>query len=200
MINGKKLAKVLRKSRQLIIEKRDDCYYVSDTYMLVKLNNNEFEDFFSKYNSYKSTSNIPFEIESTVSVTRGNDFSKSKSKLDTVIDTVKEADKHVEITEFTRDIGSEEVRIFKVNNEIGIFNKKYEFLLDQGEEYKSKGIKNPIFILKDHEVQAIIMPVRNRDKSIKDRFRELITGNKNKDKTAWSLTHLRRVGDQDFLI
>ena len=184
MINGKKLAKVLRKSRQLIIEKRDNYYYVSDTYMLVRLNKDIFEDFFSKYNSYKSTSNIPFKIEGTISATRGNEFTSSKSSLDTVIETVKEADKYAEITEFTRDIGSEEVRIFKVGNEIGIFNKKYELLLDQGDGYKSKGIKNPIFILCNNEVQAIIMPVRNRDKSIKDRFRELITDKRSKISSA----------------
>ena len=184
MINGKKLAKVLRKSRQLIIEKRDNYYYVSDTYMLVRLNKDIFEDFFSKYNSYKSTSNIPFKIEGTISATRGNEFTSSKSSLDTVIETVKEADKYAEITEFTRDIGSEEVRIFKVGNEIGIFNKKYELLLDQGDGYKSKGIKNPIFILSNNEVQAIIMPVRNRDKSIKDRFRELITDKRSKISSA----------------
>ncbi|PUU86273.1 MAG: hypothetical protein CI948_2888 [Halanaerobium sp.] len=68
MIDGKEIAKLIRTRNNVIIEKFEDgSYNVTDTYVMVKLNEAEFGKFFAKYNSYKVTADIPFNFEGTIS-------------------------------------------------------------------------------------------------------------------------------------
>lgn len=176
MIDGKELAKTLRKSNNLIIEKLgDDCYHVTDTYMLVKLTKEEYGDFFVGYNSYKSTANIPFDFNGAIGLIRSGEFEDKNIKTSRITRQVKEAKHFVDITEFYKRLDSQEVKIFKAGNEIGIFNRNYEFLIELGDEYKSKGRKSPLFVLNKGEIRAVIMPIMDRsDLSIKERFKELL--------------------------
>lgn len=187
MVDGKRLAKTLRKSNNLIIEKADEKnYHVTDTYMLVKLTREEYRDFFVSYNSYKSTANIPFDFEEAIGLMRGGEFEDKSIKTARIIDQVKEAQYFVNITEFYKKLDNQEVKVFKAGNELGIFNRQYEFLINLGDEYKSKGKKSPLFILNKGEVRAVIMPVMDRsDITIKNRFKELLTADiKSQEKIA----------------
>ena len=56
---GKKLAKIFRKDNILLVKKEDKYLWVSNTYILVRLESKEAEKFLDKYNNYKTTENIP---------------------------------------------------------------------------------------------------------------------------------------------
>jgi len=149
MIDAKEIAKLLRKSRQLIIEKlKDGSYNITDTYIMVNLNGSKFGDFFAKYNSYSSIADIPFEFEGSIASTDGASFEKIKLNTQTVTSQIGNAKYEAVTTDFYKknDTG-DEVRIFKAGDQLGIFNREYEFLLDCGEKYRVKDKKNPLFIL-----------------------------------------------------
>lgn len=157
MISGKKLAQVVRTSRKLFIEKTEDFYQVTDTYILVKLNTEEFQEFFSKYNSYKTTANIPFELPNhqVFSSKRNEDFTEDQLNFNVVLEQAESAEE-VELTEFYKN----DARLYKLGDKLSMFNKKYEFLLDKGDTLKAQAKKKPLFILADDEVKAAIMPIR----------------------------------------
>ncbi|PUU87871.1 hypothetical protein [Halanaerobium sp.] len=178
MINGKEIAKLIRKSDNVIIEKFEDgSYNVTDTYVMVKLNEAEFGKFFAKYNSYKSTADIPFNFEGTISSAGANVFRENKLNTKTVTSQIGNAKYEAVITDFYKQNDSgDEVRIFKAGNDIGMFNREYDFLLDYGDKYKVKDNNNPLFILDNQEdVKAVIMPVLDRgEKPLKQMLQELV--------------------------
>jgi len=188
MVNGKEIAMLIRKNDNVIIEKFEDgSYNITDTYIMVKLNEAEFGKFFAKYNSYKSTADIPFNFEGTISSSGKMPFKEDKLKTKTVTSQIGNAKYEAVITDFYKQNDSgDEVRIFKAGNDIGMFNRKYEFLLDYGVKYKVKDNKNPLFILDDQdEVKAVIMPVLDKgEKPIKEMLKNLIKDNYLKTKSA----------------
>jgi hypothetical protein len=188
MINGKEIAKLVRKSNDVIIEKfKDGSYNVTDTYVMIKLNEAEFGEFFAKYNSYKSTADIPFNFEGTISSAGANVFRKNKLNTKTVTSQIGNAKYEAVITDFYKqnDFG-DEVRIFKAGNDIGMFNREYDFLLQYGDKYKVKDNKNPLFILDNQDqVKAVIMPVLDKgEKPIKKIIKDLTKDNYLKTKSA----------------
>ena len=188
MINGTEIAKLIRKSNDVIIEKfKDGSYNVTDTYIMVKLNESEFGKFFAKYNSYKSTADIPFNFEGTISSRGKMPFKEDKLNTKTVTSQIGNAKYEAVITDFYKQNDSgDEVRIFKAGNEIGMFNREYEFLLDYGVKYKVKDNKNPLFILdNEDEVKAVIMPVLDRgEKPLKQMLQELVKDSYLKNKSS----------------
>jgi hypothetical protein len=188
MIDGKEIAKLVRKKNNLIIEKFENgSYNVTDTYIMVKLNEAEFGKFFAKYNSYKSTADIPFNFKDTISSTGGSAFADNKLNTKTVISQIGNAKYEAVITDFYKKNDSgDEVRLFKAGNEIGMFNREYEFLLDYGDKYKAKDNKNSIFILDNQDqVTAVIMPVLDKgEKPIKEMLKDLTMDNYLKTKSA----------------
>ena len=188
MIDGKEIAKLVRKKNDVIIEKFEDgSYNVTDTYIMVKLNEDEFGKFFAKYNSYKATADIPFNFEGTVSSAGGNVFAENKLNTKTVTSQIGNAKYEAVVTDFYKKNDSgDEVRIFKAGNDIGMFNRDYEFLLDYGVKYKAKDNKNPIFILDNQDqVKAVIMPVLDKgEKPIKEMLKGLTKDNYLKTKSA----------------
>ena len=187
MIDAKEIAKLLRKSRQLIIEKlKDGSYNITDTYIMVNLNGSQFGDFFAKYNSYKSTADIPFEFEGSISSTDSKSFEDIKLNTETVTSQIGNAKYETVITDFYKKNDSgDEVRIFKAGDQLGIFNREYEFLLDYGVKYKAKDKKNPLFILDSKDnTKAVIMPILDKgERKIEELLKEL-TQSKVKVKTA----------------
>ncbi|ADQ13569.1 hypothetical protein [Halanaerobium hydrogeniformans] len=188
MIDAKEIAKLIRKSNKVIIEKfTDGTYNVTDTYIMVNLNETEFGRFFAKYNSYKSTADIPFNFEGTILSNGKKTFEKNKLNTKTVTSQVGNAKHDAVITDFYKKNDSGvEIRIFKAGNEVGMFNRDYEFLLDYGEKYKAKDNKNPLFILdKKDDVKAVIMPVLDRgDTPIKQMLSNLVKKSYLKNKIA----------------
>jgi hypothetical protein len=176
MINGAKIASLVRPSSNLIIVPLENAKYViSDTYIMLIMDEEEFTEFFSKYNSFKSTVNIPLNFVGAISKT-GDKFESTDVNVLRIIDKVEAATEEVEISPFylKRD-KKKEARIYKVKDMLAIFLRKYEFLLELGTQYKSSGKLDPLYICQDDEVQAIIMPVRYvDDKSLIDKIKELI--------------------------
>lgn len=139
------------------------------------MNEEEFNEFFSKYNSFKSTIKIPLNFVGAISKT-GDKFESTDVNVLRIIDKVEAASKKVEITPFylKRD-SKKEARIYKVKDMLAIFLRKYDFLLELGTQYKSSGKIDPLFVCQDGEVKAIIMPVRYvDDMSLKDKIDKLI--------------------------
>jgi hypothetical protein len=188
MIDGKEIAKLIRKKNNVIIEKFEDgSYNVTDTYIMVKLNEAEFGKFFAKYNSYKATADIPFNFEGTISSAGDNIFEENKLNTKTVTSQIGNAKYEAVITDFYKKNDSgDEVRLFKAGNEIGTFNRDYEFLLQYGVKYKTKDNKNPLFILDNQDdVKVVIMPVLDKgEKPIKEMLKDLTNDNYLKIKSA----------------
>lgn len=188
MINGKEIAKLIRKRNNVIIEKFENgSYNVTDTYIMVTLNEAEFGKFFAKYNSYKTTADIPFNFEGTISSAGGNVFAENKLNTKTVTSQIGNAKFEAVITDFYKKNDSgDEVKIYKAGNEIGIFNREYEFLLDYGVKYKAKDNKNPLFVVDaEDEVKAVIMPVLDKgEKTVKAMLKDLIKDSYLKTKSA----------------
>lgn len=176
MIDGAQIASLVRKSTNLIISPLEDSNYaVTDTYMMVIMDEEEFTEFFSKYNSFKSTANIPLNFVGAISKT-GDKFESTDVNVLRIIDKVEAASEEVEITPFylKRD-SKKEAKIYKVKNMLAIFLRKYESLLELGDVYKSAGKIDPLYICQEDQVKAIIMPVRYvDDMSLKDKIKELI--------------------------
>jgi hypothetical protein len=188
MIDGKEIAKLIRTRNNVIIERFEDgTYHVTDTYIMVKLTEAEFGKFFAKYNSYKSTADIPFNFKETISSAGGNVFAENKLNTKTVTSQIGNAKYEAVITDFYKKNDSgDEVRLFRTGNEIGMFNREYEFLLDYGVKYKAKDNKNPLFIADaEDEVKAVIMPVLDKgEKPIKEMLKDLTKDNYIKTKSA----------------
>jgi hypothetical protein len=188
MIDCKEIAKLIRKSDNVIIEKFEDgSYNVTDTYVMVKLNEAQFGKFFAKFNNYKKTADIPFNFEGTISSSGKLPFKEDKLNTKTVTSQRGNAKYEAVITDlYKQNDSGDEVRIFKAGNEIGMFNREYEILLDYGEKYQVKDNKNPIFILdNEDEVKAVIMPVLDRgEKPLKKMLAELLKDSYLKNKSA----------------
>jgi len=176
MIDGAKIASLVRPSSNLIIVSLDNAKYViSDTYIMVIMDEDEFTEFFSKYNSFKSTANIPLNFVGAISKT-GDKFESTDVNVLRIIDKVEAASEEVEITPFylKRD-KKKEARIYKVKDMLAIFLRKYDFLLELGTQYNAAGKIDPLYICQEDQVKAIIMPVRYvDDKSLIDKAKELI--------------------------
>jgi len=186
MVNGKKLAQLLKKSKKLVVEKRNEKeFLLTDTYIIVRLDDKEFGEFFAKYNSYKNTANIPFKFEDTICSLGKKDFNESNLEMATVINEVDGAKKKIKLTKFYKSLKDKDAQIFKAGDQLGMFDRKYEFLFDLGDDYKTKGKKGPLFILKEGIVQVVIMPIIDYEKDcLKDELTKLC-GIKNKvDKVA----------------
>jgi len=176
MIDGAKIASLVRKSTNLIIAPLENAKYViSDTYIMLIMDEIEFTDFISKYNSYKSTTTIPLNFVGANSKS-GDEFESTDVNVLRIIDKVKDAEAEVEMTPFylKRD-RKKEARIYKVKNMLAIFLRKYEFLLELGDTYKAAGKIDPLFVCQEDQPRAIIMPVRYvDDMSLKDKISKLI--------------------------
>jgi hypothetical protein len=180
MIDVKEIAKLVRKNSKVIIEKLNDgTYNVSNTYFMINLKRDEFRDFFAKFNSYSSTADIPFNFKGTICSKDGNDFEEIKLNTQAVVSQVGNATYDVYLTLFYRNIAPGlEARIVKVGPELGLFDRRYDFLLNLGSEYKSKGRTQPLYICNKDKVKACIMPIKNTNvNSLKEQFIEL-AGNK----------------------
>jgi hypothetical protein len=188
MINGKEIANLIRKRNNVIIEKFENgSYNVTDTYIMVTLNEAEFGKFFAKYNSYKTTADIPFNFEGTISSSGKLPFKEDKLNTKTVTSQIGNAKHEAVITDFyKKNDYAVDLRIFKAGNELGIFNKEHEILLDYGVKYRIKDNKNPLFILdNEDEVKAVIMPVLDREeKTLEQMLQELVKDSYIENKSA----------------
>ncbi|GAB6099277.1 hypothetical protein JCM16358_11560 [Halanaerocella petrolearia] len=176
MLSGKKLAQIVRPSRKLYIEKTDNHYFLTDTYILVKLTEAEFEEFFAKYNSYKSTANIPFDFSDNQGIcsTDGNQFLEDNLDVSFILNQLEEVNYEVELTNFYKQVDDRLARIYKLGDQLSMINDKYQFLLDVGDVLKTEEKTRPLFVLKDEKFKAAIMPIRDTDQPLSESISELI--------------------------
>ncbi|SDM26935.1 hypothetical protein [Halarsenatibacter silvermanii] len=175
MSKGKELAKIMRKSYEVVIGKREDGFIVTDKQILVKMDGDQFREFFSKYNSYKSTVDIPFEFEGLISSAKDRPFTEANMNLDIIFNQLSEADKEVEFTDYAKLLDSGiTARVYKAGEELGLIKEKYKFLFEMGDEYRTEGRKNSIFILNEGEIRAVLMPINNGDSSVREELKSLL--------------------------
>ena len=160
---SKKLAQDFRKSDTLLIEKTDKkTFWVSNTYVVVKLNLHDFMEFREKWNDYKSTENIP-KVSQVVKIVNGELSKNEEPIMEYVIENEPE-DYKLKITE---EVWAELDKLGErklVSNDIGdvYISQKYEYLITEFEGCKlyTSGKDRAIHILLDGHLKAIIMPVR----------------------------------------
>ena len=130
-MNGKKLAQKLRTEDLLLIQKENSDYWVSNTYFAVKLNNYDFNDFMSKYNSYKSTESIRElpEENQVLNFNYGSFEIKDKTPVTNVVKGLNSLKKAV-LTNIIIKNDKTYSRLYQVNNEIGFIENEYNWLLD----------------------------------------------------------------------
>lgn len=181
MLDIKRLAQILRKSKRVIIENREDEYFITDTYIFIRLAPSEFEDFRESYNDYKTTSDIPKYFEEVISSTANDKFDKYRLNFAILLKQFKEAKKKVEVTKFIKRLKTgKEAIIYKVDGDcFSIIDRKYEFLLELGDEYKAEEEKRPVFVIdEDNKLKAAIMPmVIAANNTIKEELEDLLKSN-----------------------
>jgi hypothetical protein len=165
-MNGNKLAQKLRTEDTLLIEKTENYYWISNTYFAVRLNNYDFNNFISKYNSYKSTESFR-ELPETGQVLdyKLNDYEiKEKTPVSNVINFLSNL-KETIITNINIQSGSQLMRVYQVNNEIGYLDNNYNWLLEETDNKQvfAEGLLKPVvFKNKNEEINLLIMPLRGQ--------------------------------------
>lgn len=162
---AKRVAQEFRTSRTLAVEKVENHVWVSDTYIAVKFNFQEFKDFKEKYNSYKTTIDIP-KFSKLLKI-KGDKVKKLDEELmEAVIPEDNQLDYELKVTkEVQAPVGAEGIRKLK-NNELGdvYIAREYEFLLENamdGYELYTAGNLSPVALVENSRISCLIMPVRN---------------------------------------
>ena len=165
---SKRVAKEFRPERNLIVQQdgEGEEFWVSDTYVAVRFNAYDYYEFREKYNSYKTTVDIPKfknKENATIRITGESvDFS-DKTPMDRLVDA--EMKYKLTITnEVEAEVGEAGVRKL-TNNDLGkvYFSRDYEFLIDTDTnlELVTAGKLEPIKVIEDGYLTKMIMPVRN---------------------------------------
>ena len=174
-MDGKKLAQLFRKSNRMIIKRDKDCFWVTDTYALVRMDNMLASDFIAKWNSYKSTDNIPLLEDGDIYDISysGSRFIKKKDPIGKVLKAATVDDlKDITLTGLSKIVDGEPKRIFKSGESLGLIDNKYLFIID-GKSIKTKGKLSPLVLFDDNEnTIGLIMPVRSKE-AIKEELKSL---------------------------
>ena len=167
MVDTVKLARMFRKANRILIKKVEGGLWVCDTYILIKLNPREESDFINKWNSYKSTRDIPsMENGSTFEISSVRNRIIEKDPIGNILANINmDQLLKINITELSHIKDNTPRRIFKCKAGIGLYNNKYQFLIDKMDidNIKVKGLLNPLVLIKDEEVVGLIMPIRKKE-------------------------------------
>lgn len=161
---AKQVAKKFRTSRNVVIEKVGNHVWVSDTYIAVKFSFPEFKDFKDKYNSYKTTVDIP-KFSKVVKIEDAEIEKFDESLMDKVVPEDNNLDYELTVTdEIYAPVGAEGIRKL-VHNDLGkiFIAREYEFLLENAvDNYKlyTAGNLSPVVIVEHGTISSLIMPVR----------------------------------------
>ena len=154
----KEVASLARRSDSLIINPVDDVYHVSDTHFLVVMEEEGYQTFRSKYNSYKTTTDIPGDINECILIRN-----KEVETTDTNTQVILQVDDHkpTRMTEYIKIDDGRDLWIYEVGDEYGFIDRKYEIFIGENAEVKSSGPLNPLMVCHDGKIKAAIMPVRD---------------------------------------
>lgn len=179
MFKPDKIASVYRKSSNTLVKYKEekDYWIVSDTYSFFILTPEEYVEFISKYNSYKSTKNIPLQA-TAYSVQTQND---KVPNFDLVIPDISRR-MTLEVTE----LHWKDSNILKAENgKLVALDEKYIKLIPESnvdwdwnyiaDETTAKLFLSPIKVECGNLMKALIMPVRCGDAgSPKEAIEEVI--------------------------
>lgn len=136
MSRGKKLAQVFKKAEKLVIEKTDNGYWVTDSYLAFKLFDDEYKEFRITWSKHKNNPIIPENINGKgIIIKLFSDIDEIYDLKESIINKIKPKNPGYEVN-FTSileevKVGRKTVlrRFFTVNNKLGLINNDYyEFI------------------------------------------------------------------------
>ena len=166
MLKGKKMASRMRKGKSLLVKMVEDGLWISDTHFLVKLKPGEANEFYSTYNNYKTTEEIPqLKVGQTYAENPGGSIDSDGDPVGQVLDCCDSGGEEVvEVEDLCQVQGGKLHRIFRLGEELGAFDHEYSWLLEElnFDRVVSAGLLDPIVFLKEGETVGLLMPVRKR--------------------------------------
>ncbi|SDM27197.1 hypothetical protein [Halarsenatibacter silvermanii] len=179
MLKGKKLAQMFRTDNRILVKRLEEGYWLSNTYVLVRVGNKEGSKFIGKWNDYKTTDFIPhlnpgdtYEISS-----RRTRMVEDSDPLGDLIKSIdKDSLQKVTITELSKISGDESRRIYRCGDRLGLYSNKYQFIIEElkPSEIKAEGLLSPLVLLdKNEDVMGLIMPLRADEDEIKEKLKKI---------------------------
>ena len=164
----RKIASVYRKSDKLIVKKKDEgvdgpYWIVSDTYSAFMLCEFDYQEFISKYNSYKSTENIPLDAEEYSLPGQNYD----SPNFDRVIPDIK---RDMDLLETNLKIDYRKVFRDEYGDNLVLLHEKYTDIIPDEWDYVTDETDDnvhlsPVVIKEGWKLKGLIMPVRPSDNS-----------------------------------
>jgi len=132
-MNSKDVVTAIKKDDSLVIHRlSEDVYWVGSVYALTKMNTTEFNEFRSKYNSYRSTPDIPFQIEIDEPIGfKEGDWLDHGPDVRPIIQEPARHDnlRSIFITNFKFTQEKREIVLYTVDGVIGAYNDKYSRII-----------------------------------------------------------------------
>ncbi|MFW6311816.1 MAG: hypothetical protein ACOC1K_06230 [Nanoarchaeota archaeon] len=188
MLKGKKIAQIMRKANQLLVEKIDRAiWYVSNSYCIFVLYDKEYMLFKEKYNSYKSTINIP-EGRTKYKIQNGEIYDDTP-KWNLVIPEIEEKN---ELKNTKLKYNKSEIYKLKNKSNMVLLRQEYtQFLEESWNIYASKTngefYSSPVVVKDDEFIKMVIMPIISNigiKEEIEDNLGCKIIFNEKQGKTA----------------
>ena len=160
MINYKKLANIFKNSSQFLIwRKGEDEYLVTNTYLIIRLDQQTFNKMKAKYSSYKNTPYVKeLGIDEFVSIYNKSITDQEKPNLEEVLDD--SGAKKAIVTKLILNQGDKNL-LYVVDGEFGMISKKYFDLFGYDKKYKTVNTRSPLMVYDVEKLIAAVMPIRN---------------------------------------
>lgn len=164
----KKAIKELKKENVHCWRESDKVFWVTDTYFLIRMDQEQFNLFKSKYSSLKRNAYIPdLDIGQSVAT-----YGKKLRKKAADINALFEDDEKLEIVEMP-DISIGDLELYYGENFLGCLKKDNSEVF-RGNLAKSKGKLSIVwFYNEENEIIGAIMPVRPEIGQISEDFRKI---------------------------
>ena len=164
MIKGDNIAKRFRTAENMLIKRNENSIWVSDTYVLIKLEENEFKRFYRKYNGYRTTYDIPvLEPGQTFREDSNENKITDEDPIGILISEYEKVDlKEARLLNFSYKYKNRNCRMYRYDKRVGLIDDKYSFVVENRQPVKLAcgGENEPLIIKKSNRIVALIMPVR----------------------------------------
>jgi len=178
---GHILASKAREEDKIMIVRYEKDYWITNSQWAIKLYNSAYDQFRDKYNSYKSTPDIP-KINGDfngLAMINGDGFAdKNIYVIDFYLEKARynsiKQEYRVTLTPFLLEDRDKLLQIFSRNNELGTIQKKYSWIIKEFENCTpvQKKQEAPIYIIDDiGQLVALIMPVGMSDEKLRSIIR-----------------------------
>lgn len=161
-MNYRKLAQLMKNEYFIVVwREEENKYWVSDGIILVRLDQDTFNKFKSKYSAYKNNPYIrDMEVGEKVQVTRAGLLDQGPD-IEAVLEGAEDAE-DITITKFlfiTDDTDPSTI-MYIGNGFYGLLNVDYFNLFGWDYEYKTSDGLKPVYVIdRNEEVAGIIMPM-----------------------------------------